>query len=321
MASVEILETLRHACHGCGGSCQGQVVRLMAQERLRISAMAPALGIEDPMDGGGSQLRQVEGVCVFLDANNRCRIHAEFGPDAKPRICQQYPVIVTRTESGATRLGLDPGCLTTWRSWRDGPEVEVTGAVANRVELSPHNAAAEEALVDLCGAPDATVARVLGTLTGELPGDDALPAGFAGRWSAVLSRSPLAESLGRYGTSQVFQRHLLPVARGVAALDPRAPPPWPLLDAESEAFALEVCRRMLFLRLADHRGPPAAVAILTLGGAVACAWAHGGGGEVWATSLSAWTRALRSEVFWRTLFPDDALLRWLVTGRREGPGA
>jgi|CXWL01.1.fsa_nt_gi lysine-N-methylase len=40
------------------------------------------------------------GACVFLDEQNRCRIHAEFGEAAKPLACRIFPFSVRPTERG-----------------------------------------------------------------------------------------------------------------------------------------------------------------------------------------------------------------------------
>jgi len=318
MGNVEILDTLRHTCHACGGSCSGMAVRVLDEaEGERVRGFGEALGIADSVQG--DRLREADGACVFLGEDQRCRIHARWGGEVKPRVCQQYPVIAIRVEEGM-RLGLDPGCLTQWRSWRDGPEVDVENAILSSVPLDPRLRGSEEGIIALCGAPDVTVARLIGTLTGETPDGEGLPAGFADRWCMLMLKAPLAATLARYGQAQVFHRHL---AELLAELDrtlkPGEPPAWPVLSPEADAYAVELARRMVFLRMGAKRGPPPAVALVALGGALTCAWGLVKDGAIdedgWAQALSVWTRFIRSDVVWRALFPEPGVMRWLVTGQ------
>lgn len=317
MSRVETLDVLRHVCHGCGGSCSGHSVRLMDGEAEAIRPLAAQLGVEDPFDG--DHLREVDGACIFLGEDDRCSLHARFGGASKPRVCQQFPVLAVQVEEGL-RLGLDPGCLTTWRSWRTGPEIEVDSAVVSPAPYDEHTRASEEGLLALTGAPDATVAWLLGTLTGEATEGEALPAGFADRWSRLLLRAPLVEALSRHGQAPVFHRNLSWLLSALdRSLVQGQPPSWPLLSAQADAFAVEMTRRMVFLRLGWRRGPPPAIALATLAGAVTCAWGLQAQGALdedsWAMSLAVWTRAIRSDIFWRSLFPEPQVLRWVVTGQ------
>jgi len=42
-----------------------------------------------------------DGACVFLDADQRCRIHGEFGYDAKPHVCRMAPLQMIALEKFA----------------------------------------------------------------------------------------------------------------------------------------------------------------------------------------------------------------------------
>src|SRR5262249_14431575 len=44
--------------------------------------------------------RREDGSCVFLMPDNRCRIHAELGAEAKPDVCKLFPWTVTPTPRG-----------------------------------------------------------------------------------------------------------------------------------------------------------------------------------------------------------------------------
>jgi lysine-N-methylase len=50
-----------------------------------------------------------DGACVFLGPDNRCRIHARFGPAAKPLACRIYPFILVPA-GDHWRLGLRLAC-------------------------------------------------------------------------------------------------------------------------------------------------------------------------------------------------------------------
>ncbi|MCH8966662.1 MAG: YkgJ family cysteine cluster protein, partial [Planctomycetes bacterium] len=62
-------------------------------QRLDQQGWAEELGLAPYVRlGRGSVLNQrPDGSCVFLDANNRCRIHTKYGEDAKPLACRVFP--------------------------------------------------------------------------------------------------------------------------------------------------------------------------------------------------------------------------------------
>lgn len=307
------MEPLRHACAGCGGSCRGVAVRLFDDEEPGVRGAAEALGVEEPIVGGA--LRQVDGACVFLGEDARCRIHAAFGAAAKPRICRQYPVVAVRTEAGG-RVGLDPGCYEAWRTWRDGPAVELGGLVGGAALLPPDEARAEAAVVAILGV-GTTVAAAIARLAGAAPpADGALPAGFAARLRARLVAMPWPALLGEPTGGASLRAALAPVAALAGSLveDPSRPLPWPTLDTEAEDFAIEATRRAVSLRVLRGTVPGAPpAALLTLCGVVACGWADPRI-EAFGPALAAWTRALRAPPFRRALVPDAAAMQALAVG-------
>lgn len=308
------MEPLRHACAACGGSCRGVAVRLLEGEEAGVRAAAAALGVDEPVVGGA--LRQADGACAFLGDDDRCRIHAAFGADAKPRICRQYPVVAVRTEAGG-RVGLDPGCYQAWRTWRDGPAVELADLVGGAAVLPPDEARAEAAVVSILADPDATVATAIARLAGAFPpADGTLPAGFAARLRARLVAMPWAALLGEPTAGASLRAALAPVATLAASLatNPALPLPWPALDPDTEAFALDATRRAVTLRVLRGTVPGAPpAALLTLAGVVACGWADPRP-EAFGPALAAWTRALRAPPFRRALVPDAAAMRALAVG-------
>jgi len=86
-------------CRGCGECCRGYLaITITPEECERIQAQGwgddPALQGKPFFIQRGRQLQlahRADGCCVFLDENNRCRIHAKFGEAAKPLTCRLYP--------------------------------------------------------------------------------------------------------------------------------------------------------------------------------------------------------------------------------------
>lgn len=295
----------RHACTGCGGSCRGVRVRLFDDEVERIRSLAPSLGVDEPVVDG--VLRQVDGECAFLDGD-RCRIHAAHGPDAKPWICQQFPLVVVLVD-GKARTGIDPGCYS---ASDDAPPAEIAFRGAHEVNHPPDWAAQEQALIGLSLRPGQTVAGMLEALCPGAPDAVGLPVGLADRWGSVLRKPELVALLRSPETGFSVRANLLPVFRALAATDGLPPL---ALDPAFDAWAVEVARRMLFLRLAP-RTPPSATALLVLLGAVVIA---ASGVPEPTRALSAWARVLRAPPFVHALIPGPEALALLATGQRGGP--
>lgn len=312
--AIQALSELRHACLGCGGSCRGVNVRLVGDdEPARIAKLADELGVERAIEGGA--LRQLDGSCVFLDEQLRCRIHARFGAEAKPRICRQYPTVVVHTESGL-RAGIDPGCYTAWRTWRDGPEIDVEAFVGGRADLDAREAGIERGLLALIDRPGASIASTVGALCPGAPDSTGLPAGFASRLVERLHTADLAGLIARPEAGPSLRGSLRPLADAVRGWSPAKPPPWPTQAPEEvEAWGLEVLRRTLYLRTAAHIPFVQGVALLTVAGTVACSWTDPRI-EAFGPAMAGWSRALRAPAFWRALVPDPGALLWLATGTR-----
>ncbi|GIW84488.1 MAG: YkgJ family cysteine cluster protein [Gemmataceae bacterium] len=104
---------------GCTECCRQYVVYVTEEERQRILQQGwdqdPELkGVELFERVGGRQgswrLRhRPDGACVFLEADNRCRIHARFGLEAKPFACRLYPFILVPS-GDHWKLGLRFSC-------------------------------------------------------------------------------------------------------------------------------------------------------------------------------------------------------------------
>ncbi len=90
-------------CHGCSDCCRTYAVHVSDAEKAKIEAQnwhaEPDLaGVEFfAWDKSEQRLRlnhRPDGGCVFLGADNRCRIHAKFGSAAKPMPCRVYPFVM-----------------------------------------------------------------------------------------------------------------------------------------------------------------------------------------------------------------------------------
>lgn len=90
-----------YSCHSCGQCCRGLFeIRVTPEEQARIAAQGWADRPE--LDGlplfreraDGTYLNhRPDGACVFLDDDNHCRVHAEFGEETKPLPCRLYPFV------------------------------------------------------------------------------------------------------------------------------------------------------------------------------------------------------------------------------------
>lgn len=301
MQALRALTEPRHACHACGACCHGVRVRLLGdEEQARIRTLAAQLQVLDPIEDG--RLRFADGRCVFLGADKKCQLHRHYGAAAKPLLCQQYPVVLLNTESGS-RIGVDPGCLTLYGHWRDGDLIPANARLVPTASvMEPAQASTERALLTWSNRRDASVAGMLRFIMGHPPGSS-LPPGLAGRWLARVRAARLDQLLLHPEIGAPVRDALLPALRAAAQLDPERPPPDPRFGLEEEAFAVEVTRRLVFLRLVSTLPVVPAVGMLSLLGAVTLAWT-GRTGPAFGRGLSAWSRSLRASAFWSALLPS-----------------
>jgi lysine-N-methylase len=98
----------RWDCHRCTACCRETTIPLNADDLDRLAAQKweqqPEFGgirikRRSVLLGGGWILAQkADGSCVFLTDDGRCRIHERFGPEAKPILCQMFPLQVVATD-------------------------------------------------------------------------------------------------------------------------------------------------------------------------------------------------------------------------------
>lgn len=310
--SFSVRTAPRHTCFACGACCHGVFVEVTETEAARVRELAPKLGVQgDPVENEG--LRFDNGHCVFLRSDMLCGIHAEFGMDAKPHMCGQWPFVPVQTESGL-RAGVDPACSTLWRTWRDADPIAPGSAIKVRQRpLHPDQVPMEKALL---GALEQvhTVGGMLQLLGGQPP-TGALPTGFAARAIEVLQQADVAAYLADSKTGKAHRRALQHLPEAIASWDPASPPAWPALDDEQQAWACEATRRMLFLRLAPLLPNLQAVVLLCALGAIALAWAENTP-DKWGPAYASWLRSMRIRALWRRVIPDPQTLMYLATGAR-----
>lgn len=309
------LAPLRHTCLGCGTCCHGHWIPMVdADEIARIERHGASLGVERPLVDGA--LRQEAGACVFLDADNRCRIHSQMGGTEKPLRCQLWPLKVVRTE-GELRIGVDPGCSSSWRTFADGPELEAERLIVREEALTGPERRLELALLQAARAPDATLGRLAGFISGapDHVGPE-LPAGMASRLLTRLQASRLAQFLELPDLGEALVEPMRPVAAAIASLDPTEPPPLDLAP-DAQAFALDVLSRRLYLREAPMAPAVHGLVLVMLAGIAACAWTDPSL-EVFGPRLSRWSRLAGQRALWLRLAPEPEHLRWMATGGYDG---
>ena len=84
-------------CHGCSDCCRTYHVRVTPDEKAAIDgqnwADVPEAVVWDAKNAEFQLNHKPDGACVFLGDDNRCRIHAKFGPLGKPLACRVYPFV------------------------------------------------------------------------------------------------------------------------------------------------------------------------------------------------------------------------------------
>ncbi len=98
-------------CHGCGLCCRGTIINLRDDDLARIRSQHWE---EHPEYRGVKILtrhglfkakyrlaKRSNGSCVFLTPEGRCRIHELHGAEAKPLVCQLFPLQIVPLEKFA----------------------------------------------------------------------------------------------------------------------------------------------------------------------------------------------------------------------------
>ena len=101
----------RWDCHQCGACCRGSIVTLSDDDLAKLKEQkwhehpdfkGKQTLIRESWLGGDYRLaHRDDGSCVFLDVDGLCRIHKQFGAEAKPLVCQMFPLQIVPREGVA----------------------------------------------------------------------------------------------------------------------------------------------------------------------------------------------------------------------------
>ncbi len=113
-ATLHIPEGINFDCTGCGNCCFSWPVPLTDEDLSRICSLKLEGSKEEPVHiiktGAPGSLseqsftsalgKRADGKCQYLSPDNRCRIHQQFGEEAKPAMCRLFPYTFTPTPAG-----------------------------------------------------------------------------------------------------------------------------------------------------------------------------------------------------------------------------
>lgn len=106
------------SCQSCANCCRDLDIEITDAERQRIADQnwtaddgVPGTQVESfGLFGKRYRLAHADdGACVFLDADQKCRIHSKFGESAKPLACRVYPFTFHPDRKGA-KVGVRFSC-------------------------------------------------------------------------------------------------------------------------------------------------------------------------------------------------------------------
>jgi Fe-S-cluster containining protein len=266
---LKALGVPRSRCDGCGSSCSSfRVGPLLAEDKLAVQAVLPAVkaAFPDQLDRspfaeepwkGQTQLflAKKDGFCVFHRAGTGCTIHATAGLEAKPLVCQLYPLQVIEAEDGLRR-GTRSTCLADHAVWADGPPTD--GAFLERILADPNVAMkrekppAEDVAMHVANLPDLDTNTVLCFLAERPDRSDppAIDGWLAERLTALLleARDVLdtfpADHQGPLHPKATIGRHFADFRRWAAT----SPATFPELGEADRPYFRDALRRFLFLR-------------------------------------------------------------------------
>ena len=164
------LPAQKYSCHGCGACCRDFTVQLTDadMQKLHDQGWKERLGQEYVVKfRGHSWLKQTDdGACVFLGDNGLCKVHAEFGLEAKPLACQFFPFMLS-PNTRDTHVGISFACGSVVAS-KGAPLQTHRDDVRRMGELLPVSAPMPVKLQGQLIATDTEVSMVEGALDGWL---------------------------------------------------------------------------------------------------------------------------------------------------------
>jgi Fe-S-cluster containining protein len=124
---LQVLHDERFSCKSCTDCCRRWYVELFEGEPEHVESLPwpkddPLHGIKGTVRFGGKtyMAHRSDGACVFLNENNGlCRIHEQFGPEAKCVACRIYPFQINTTFRGEAAVSARYDCPTVRRNQGD----------------------------------------------------------------------------------------------------------------------------------------------------------------------------------------------------------
>ena len=241
------LQGQRYSCHGCGSCCRDFTVQLTERDlqKLHEQGWKERLGQEYVVKfRGHSWLKQKEdGACVFLGDNGLCKVHAEFGLEAKPLACQFFPFMLSPNVRD-THVGISFACGSVVAS--KGAELEShRGDVRRMSELLPASAPIHVQLQGKLIASENEIATIESALDAWLCKKNITPA-VRYQGLAWLITSLLQANLGNVRGEKLGQL--------LSTLTHAVEHELPLLDwSEPTPRAWKLLRQAVFTRIEDPK--------------------------------------------------------------------
>ena len=109
------LANQRYACQQCGRCCRAFRPALTPLEVEAIAKLPwrggpPTRDFYTVFQGRPLLRKEADGRCVYLDGDNRCRMHAAFGPKCKALSCRAYPFELLATFPGEVSVAARYDC-------------------------------------------------------------------------------------------------------------------------------------------------------------------------------------------------------------------
>ena len=241
------LQGQKYSCHGCGSCCRDFTVQLTDTDlqKLNEQGWKERLGQEYVVQfRGHSWLKQTDdGACVFLGDNGLCKVHAEFGQEAKPLACQFFPFMLSPNVRD-THVGISFACGSVVAS--KGADLEShRGDVRRMSELLPASAPMPVQLQGKLIASESEVATIETVLEGWLRKKNISPA-VRYQGLAWLITSLLQANLGNVRGEKLRQL--------ASTLSDAVEQELPLLDwPEPSPRAWKLLRQAVFTRIEDPK--------------------------------------------------------------------
>ncbi|MCA9576364.1 MAG: YkgJ family cysteine cluster protein [Polyangiales bacterium] len=127
----------RYRCFGDGLCCMDihMIGPLEEDEVVRVTEFLEGSAVWDETQEDYALCTAADGGCVFLEADLRCRIHADHGPEQKPEGCRRFPIGLTATPYGG-RVTTEHRCPC--RTMGDRPPLEPEAAAPSLCDDDGH---------------------------------------------------------------------------------------------------------------------------------------------------------------------------------------